>query len=169
MREPPSAERQRHLTLLAFEAWLSRASLNGTPPSDDVLWLVAEAAAAAPRTAVRCPNVRRVLPPDIRAAVAELAAQPPQRAAPGVTRGVTEIAAPPLSQAGSGPGYEPGVSPRLTVEAAARRLGVENQSVRAACRRGSLPARKGDDGRWLIKTADLTEYRRSHGKERAGG
>jgi hypothetical protein len=153
MREPPSIGLRRHITLMAFEAWLRTSVLNGTPPSDDVLWLVAEAAAAAPRTAV-----------------AELAAQPPQRAAPGVTGGVTEIAASPLGQAGSEPGYEPvSIPARVGVEAAARRLGVENQAVRAACRRGSLPARKGDDGRWLIKTADLTEYRRSHGKERAGG
>jgi excisionase family DNA binding protein len=144
-REPsvPSLERMAHLTLLAWELALASEARNGHPLPADVRWCVQRLALADPLTAARCPQVRRALPPDVRAAVLALAAAP-------VTAPAGQASQPSGSEAG--PEW-------LTVQEAAQALGVSAHGVRAACRRGRLDATRGPAG-WRIRAASVQEYRR---------
>jgi hypothetical protein len=132
-----------HLTLCAWEAALRAQASNGHPLPADVRWMVERLALAVPVTAARCPRVRAVLPPDVRAAVLRAAA------AQG-------------SQALAGRGSQAAVSAAggwLSARDAARVLGITPRGVRAACRRGRLAAARDEAGVWRIEAASVAAYR----------
>jgi hypothetical protein len=147
----PSSERLAALRVLLLEAALAGHAGNGTRLPDDLSWLAVHDAVRSPATAARCPNLRAVLPPGVAAAVTRLAAEASQAA------GSEPLPAPVASPAPPPPAL-------LSTAGAAAALGVTSHAVAAACRRGSLPAVHGGDGRWVIAAADLEEYGRTHGK-----
>jgi hypothetical protein len=60
--------------------------------------------------------------------------------------------------------------PYLSAQAAAERLGIDEERVRALLRRGDLKGRKlpgdGPRRRWLISPGSLEEYERKRGRGR---
>jgi hypothetical protein len=136
--------RMAHLTLVAFECALSAGDGNGgAAPTAEVRYTLGRLALAAPGTAARCPHVRHALPPDALAFVLASAAP------------ATPPAPPATCAADSG-------TARVGARAAARRLGVSAQAVRAAAKRGTLPgARDKVTGEWRFTRAAVDDYRRT--------
>lgn len=71
------------------------------------------------------------------------------RIPPGITRGVTQFVTSPSQHADSDK------AEHIPVGEAATRLGVTTHAVRAAARRGSLPAIKDNTGCWQISLRDV--------------